>query len=162
MVARQPPRTTYLVGRLDRIVRRGVEAVVAEHGLTVPQYTALSVLAVRPGLSNAQLARRSLMTPQGMNQAFAALSHLGLVRRVPHPDNKRILGLQLTEEGKVVVRRCNRAVESYERQLLSRLSSQQRRSLNETLALLADLGPDHPHHRANVRAEGQSVKRDVK
>jgi DNA-binding MarR family transcriptional regulator len=81
---------------------------------------------------------------------------------VPHPDNKRILGLQLTDDGKAVVRRCNRAVESFERELLSRLSSQQRRSLNEALALLADLGPDHPHHRANVRAAGQSVKRDVK
>jgi DNA-binding MarR family transcriptional regulator len=153
MVATQPPRTTYLVGRLDRIVRRGLESVLARHDITVQQYTALSVLAVRPGLSNAQLARRSLMTPQGMNQALAALSDNGLVRRVPQRDNKRILSIELTARGKAVVRRCDVAVDEFERDLLSRLTPQQRHELNDTLSVLADLGHDHPHRRANVRAD---------
>jgi DNA-binding MarR family transcriptional regulator len=153
MVATQPPRTTYLVGRLDRIVRRGLESVLARHDITVQQYTALSVLAARPGLSNAQLARRSLMTPQGMNQALAALSDSGLVRRVPQRDNKRILSIELTARGKAVVRRCDVAVDEFERELLSRLTAQQRLDLSDTLSVLTDLGHDHPHRRANVRAD---------
>ena len=154
MVASQPPRTTYLVGRLDRIVRRGLESVLARHSITVQQYTALSVLAARPGLSNAQLARRSLMTPQGMNQALAALSDAGLVRRVPQPDNRRILSIELTARGKAVVKRCDVVVDGFERQLLSRLSARQREELYDTLSLLADVGHDHPPRRANVRADG--------
>ena len=154
MVATQPPRTTYLIGRLDRIVRRGLESVLARHDVTVQQYTALSVLSARPGLSNAQLARRSLMTPQGMNQALALLADSGLVRRVPQIDNRRILSIELTARGAAVVRRCDMAVDEFERQLLARLSPQQRHELNDTLSLLADLGHDHPHRRANVRGDG--------
>jgi hypothetical protein len=46
----------YVIGRLDRALRREISALVAPHGLSVAKYTALSVLRDRPGLSNAQLA----------------------------------------------------------------------------------------------------------
>ena len=36
-------------------------------------YTALSVLRAQDGLSNAQLARRSLVTPQSMSEVLALL-----------------------------------------------------------------------------------------
>ena len=54
------PTLLYLVGRMDRVVRRAIDDVVKAHGLSVNQYTTLSVLDHRSGLSNAQLARRSL------------------------------------------------------------------------------------------------------
>jgi hypothetical protein len=54
------PRISYIIGRLeDRALSLAVEERVAEHGLTLLQYTALSVLRLRSGLSNAQLARRT-------------------------------------------------------------------------------------------------------
>ena len=40
-------RIAYSVGRLDRALRRRMGAVTARHGLTVAQYTALSVLEAR-------------------------------------------------------------------------------------------------------------------
>ena len=51
-------RIAYSVGRLERAVRRRLAAVTRRFGLTVAQYTALSVLHARGPLSNAQLARR--------------------------------------------------------------------------------------------------------
>ena len=51
------PRLSYLIGRLDRVLRRRLAAAVEPAGLTLPAYVALSVLRAQDGLSNAQLAR---------------------------------------------------------------------------------------------------------
>ena len=64
------PTLLYLVGRADRVVRRAMNEVLAAHGVSLNQYTTLSVLAGRGGLSNAQLARRSLVSPQSMNEVL--------------------------------------------------------------------------------------------
>src|SRR5262249_34282369 len=78
------PTLLYLVGRLDRVVRRGIQDAVKEQGLSVNEYATLSVLAHRHGLSNAQLARRSLVSPQSANEVLLALERKGLVVRRAH------------------------------------------------------------------------------
>ena len=83
------PAISYVVGRLDRALRREIGTLVAP--LTVPQYTALSILRDRAGLSNAQLARRSYVTPQSMNEVIAALEREGLVARSPAANHGRVL-----------------------------------------------------------------------
>jgi DNA-binding MarR family transcriptional regulator len=132
------PRTTYLVGRLDRIVRRAVEDLIRDQDVTVVGYTALSVLAARPGLSNAQLARRSFVTPQGMNQTLVALSERGLIRRTPSDQNRRIQRVELTERGQRVVDVCSARVERYEAELLSALTDRQCSELNEILRTIVN------------------------
>ncbi len=127
------PYTSYLIGRLDRIVHRALEERLREHGLTVLGYTALTVLAARPGLSNAQLARRSFMTPQGMNQAIAVLAAKDLVRRTPDPENRRIQRIELTSRGYSVVDQCDAVVRDYEQQLLAPLDTGERDDLNRLL-----------------------------
>ena len=74
--------------------------MVKAHGLSVNQYTTLSVLDRRSGLSNAQLARRSLVSPQSMNEVLLTLEERGLVRRRAHPDHGRILQARLTAKGR--------------------------------------------------------------
>ena len=44
------PTLLYLVGRIDRVVRQAIGGVVKEQGLSVNQYTTLSVLDRRSGL----------------------------------------------------------------------------------------------------------------
>jgi len=127
------PRTTYLIGRLDRTVRRALEDLIRDQAVTVLGYTALTVLAVRPGLSNAQLARRSFMTPQGMNQALAVLTERGLVHRRPDEFNRRVQRLELTPKGAKVVEVCADRVERFEQQLLARLTADERAELNSLL-----------------------------
>ena len=53
------PRISYVIARLERAVRTAINERVRPYGLTTLQYTTLSVLGRRGGLSNAQLARRS-------------------------------------------------------------------------------------------------------
>jgi DNA-binding MarR family transcriptional regulator len=78
-----PPRISYVVGRLDRAISQKLEQAVAVHGVTLPQYTALSVLRRRSGLSNAQLARRTYVRPQSMMQVISTLEREGLIARTP-------------------------------------------------------------------------------
>ena len=113
------PRISYLIGRLDRILRRRLTAAVEPYGLSLPAYTALSVLRANDGLSNAQLARRSLVTPQSMSEALALLVERGFVKRRADPDHGRIIRTEITRSGLRALDRCNRAVDEVEGELLA-------------------------------------------
>ena len=128
------PRATYLVGRLDRLLRRRLGDALAPHGLTLAEYTALSVLRSRPGLSNAQLARRTLITPQSMNEVLAHLVGLDLVSRRPDPDHARVLRTELTAAGKRTLAAANRTVAAIEREMLSGLTEVQAAKFAAALA----------------------------
>jgi DNA-binding MarR family transcriptional regulator len=128
-MAGKEPRFSYLVGRLDRALRRRLDDVLGEHGLTVRQYTTLSVLRARSGLSNAQLARRSLMTPQSMNEVLAALVALDYVERQPDASHGRVIRTQLTAAGEAVLAACDGAVDKLEEEMLSELDAAERERL---------------------------------
>ena len=104
--------TLLLVGRIDRVVRRAMGSVLTAQGLSVNQYATLSVLNRGSGLSNAQLARRALVSPQSMNEVLLTLEQRGLVGRRAHPDHGRILQARLTAKGRArwraATRRCTR------------------------------------------------------
>jgi DNA-binding MarR family transcriptional regulator len=107
--------------------------VLKERGLSVNQYTTLSVLARRSGLSNAQLARRALVSPQSMNEVLLTLEERELVQRRAHPDHGRILQARLTPKGRALLARCDAEVQDVEEQMVSGLSAGDRRALRKTL-----------------------------
>jgi DNA-binding MarR family transcriptional regulator len=140
------PRLSYVIGRLDRALRREIGALVAPYGLTVPKYTALSILRDRPGLSNAQLARRSLVTPQSMNEVLAVLERDGLVLRSPAANHGKLVEVSLSERGREVLAACDRAVADMEDAMLADLDAAGSEQLREALMacvhrLGAGLGP---------------------
>jgi DNA-binding MarR family transcriptional regulator len=111
------PRVSYLVGRLDRVVRRRLAGALGPHGLSLQEYTTLSVLRTRSGLSNAQLARRSLITPQAMNEVLARLEQRGLVLRHPDRTRGRTRPAELTASGKRLLAKADDSVDAAERDL---------------------------------------------
>jgi DNA-binding MarR family transcriptional regulator len=127
------PRFSYMVGRLDRALRRRLDKAVHAHGLTVRQYTTLSVLHARSGLSNAQLARRSLMAPQSMNEVLTALVALDYIRREPDESHGRVIRTRLTPAGVSALAVCDRAVDRLEEEMLSELTGPERKSLLDGL-----------------------------
>jgi DNA-binding MarR family transcriptional regulator len=127
------PRLSYVIARLERALRRELADRIQPHGLTVPQYTTLSVLRARSGLSNAQLARRSYITPQTMSEVIAALEEKGLVEREPDPGHRRILRIKVTAKGRRVMARCDAAVEAMEEAMLAELSQDDRDRLIASL-----------------------------
>src|SRR3954447_13989563 len=127
------PRLSYVIGRLDRALRREIGALVAPFGLTVPKYTALSILRDRPGLSNAQMARRSYVTPQSMNEVLASLEADGLIVRAPAANHGRVVEVTLSERGREALVACDRAVTHMETAMLAGLDDAGRKLLLDAL-----------------------------
>lgn len=127
-------RLSYVVARLDRAVRRAITDCISPFGLTIPQFTALSVLLRRSRLSNAQLARRSYVTPQAMHGVVLTLERRGLLRREPDPAHRKILRAALTPEGRRVAKRCEAAVAAMEDQMVKDLAPPARERLIHELA----------------------------
>lgn len=127
------PTLLYLVGRVDRVVRRAIDDVVKARGLSVSQYTTLSVLDGRSGLSNAQLARRALVSPQSMHEVLLALERQSLVRRRADPDHGRILRAELTPKGRKLLATCNKQVHAVEAQMVRGLEAHEEASLRQAL-----------------------------
>ena len=115
----KPPTLVYLVGRVSQGVRRELRRRLEPFGLSVPELTALSVLQRRPGLSNAQLARRSMITPQSMNDVVAALERRGLMERRGDPAHRGILRARLTPAGRRLLRAVEPVVEGLQEEVLA-------------------------------------------
>lgn len=127
------PLLSYTVGRLDRAVRRRLADVLERFDLSIPEFTTLSVLARRPGLSNAQLARRALIRPQSMNQVLGSLERQRLVERTPDPDHARILRATLTGRGRAVLDEAERATRMMEEAAAAGISEDELRHAVEIL-----------------------------
>ena len=89
----------YLVKRAQSVIHLALEEIVSKHGLGIPHYVVLTLLAESPGLPNAELARKAFVTPQSMNEVLKQLEASGLVERQPSPSNARILNAHLTACG---------------------------------------------------------------
>jgi DNA-binding MarR family transcriptional regulator len=124
-MAESRPSLVYVVGRVNQGVRRELRKALSPWGLTVPELTTLSVLRTRPGLSNAQLSRRALTTPQSMNEVIAELERRGLVERSVDPSHGRILRAQLTDDGERLLADVDPVVARLQEEMLAEVPPEQ-------------------------------------
>ena len=154
--ARRPadarPRVTYLVGRLNRILRRRLGGLLVPFRLSVPQYTTLSVLHARGNLSNAELAKRAFITPQAMNEVMQGLEARKLVTRRASASHGRIVQLLLTQRGLDVMHQCDVEVQRLEQSMLAELTAAERKMLAAALATCA-----HALERPREETEAQAA-----
>jgi DNA-binding MarR family transcriptional regulator len=101
--------------------------------VSVSQYTALSLLQAQPGLSNAQLARRTYVSPQAMNEIVKGLEQRHLVRRMQSPDHGQIKMTNLTDIGERLLEECDGAIDDLEQALFGGLGSVGIRRLRDAL-----------------------------
>jgi len=136
------PRTEemsgYLIKRAQAAVHICLEEIVSAHGLGIPQFVVLSLLAETPGLANADLARRAFVTPQSMNEVLKQLESSGLVERRQNPTNARVLNAYLTRTGTRKRAAVSSQVRELETRLLNGLSSDERQTLNRALLTVID------------------------
>ncbi len=135
-------RTSYLVGRADRILRTELDQLLAPGRLMLNEATALSVLADRPGLSNARLARRTLVTAQAMHKVMRSLESDGLVVRTSSPSGGRSLETTITEAGQSALNEANAHISAAEEVFLEPLDAEERRLFRELLLKVARLDHD--------------------
>jgi DNA-binding MarR family transcriptional regulator len=127
------PRVSYLIKWVERGLRTALDAALRPLNVSTPEYTTLSVLGRRGGLSSAQLARRAFVSPQAMNQIVMSLEQNGWIERSADPNHGRILQARLTRGGRAVLAACDRATAHVERQLIAGLSAQEADALRRSL-----------------------------
>jgi DNA-binding MarR family transcriptional regulator len=120
-----PMGLAYMVGRLERALRRQLSQDLRPLGLTLGQYTALSVFHHSGRLSNAKLAERTMVSPQAANELIKSMEKNGWILRKPDPNHGRIINISLTNEGVLLLFHCDKVVAKLERKMLKELSYKQ-------------------------------------
>lgn len=127
----------YVLKQAAGALRTAMDTALRPLQLTVPQYSCLEVLAQRPGLSGAELARATFVTRQSMNLVVQGLRQRGLLARATVAPQGRALPTELTEHGREQLRAASTAVRRVERQMLAAFTPSAQRRLLDDLATCA-------------------------
>ena len=124
------------ISRLSRILERRIAEVLAEHGLNESQFGVLAALR-RAGppycLSPTALYSSLLISSGAMTNRLDRLTASGLVTRVPDPNDRRSMLVQLTPQGVRVIEQAIAAHAANEVALLAPLSADERRTMADLL-----------------------------
>ncbi|MHA6628606.1 MarR family winged helix-turn-helix transcriptional regulator [Pseudonocardia sichuanensis] len=128
-----PPSLLYAVKQVELAVRAHLDDLLRPSGTTALQYTALTVLARRAGLTSAELARNAFVTPQSMGDLVTALERRELITRHRDPRHARRLLLSLTPAGEALLERVEPQVRALEERMLADLAASERTALRDYL-----------------------------
>jgi DNA-binding MarR family transcriptional regulator len=123
--------------RLSRVMRNQGDAT-----LTVTLTSALATVWTRGPLSAGELAAVERVQPPSMTKIISGLEERGLVRRQPHPHDKRQAIIEITDSGRELLDAERRSRDAWLTKRLATLTDEQRellRAAAPVLATLADL-----------------------
>jgi DNA-binding MarR family transcriptional regulator len=105
-------------------------AMLASYG--VPQ-AVMNCLAVIEGseteLTPSAISERMLVSSATMTNTLDTLEHLGWARRIPNPEDRRSVLIQLTDEGQAVADRFLPGIRTLEQAMLAELTRAERATL---------------------------------
>ncbi|MFV2119741.1 MarR family winged helix-turn-helix transcriptional regulator, partial [Streptomyces sp. Act-28] len=127
--------------RLHRSQRRQLEA--ADISITPAQLRLLRTVAhyERPPRM-ADLAERLEVVPRAVTSLVDGLEAGGRVRRAPDPANRRVIRIELTDEGRATLRLLRSARRAAAEDVLAPLTAEQREVLGGLLSALVDGVPE--------------------
>ena len=140
------PTLLYAIKQVELAIRARMDAVLRPMGVTALQYTALTVLRRRGGLSSAELARNSFVTAQTMGEMLAALERRGLVTRQVDPDNRRRMFTHLTDAAHRLLTEYDTQICALEEQMVRDLSVRQREAFRGYLSRCRTALGETPAH----------------
>ncbi|GGS80951.1 transcriptional regulator [Planobispora rosea] len=130
------------ISRASRLLERGVKAYFDEHGLEAWEFDVLATL-LRAGrtLCMSELAGAAMVSSGALTNRIDRLVAKGLVTRATSADNRRLVLVSLTDEGRRVVTGLLDGHVANEDRLLSGLAPDERAELAALLCkLLRSLG----------------------
>ena len=144
------------VGRLDRIIQRTTEETLAAHDLSFGEWRLLGSLRWggapyrdKPG----RLARWLGVSSGAMTNRLDRMEQRGLIRRLPDPDDRRGVLVELTEAGAAVWEQTVAAQAQKEAVVASALDPEEQAGLNELLRRLLHAFEEH-HGPPGPKREG--------
>jgi DNA-binding MarR family transcriptional regulator len=95
----------YLLRQLRIVLERAVDDEMEEHDLTGVQWGPLLMLDHGMGSTAAELARVGCVDTGAMTRMLDRLEAKGLLRRTPCPKDRRVVQLELTDDGRRLCRK---------------------------------------------------------
>jgi DNA-binding MarR family transcriptional regulator len=124
----------YKLKKTQHALRLHMDEALRVLDLTTPQYAVLAQLELRPGVSNAALARSSFITAQTMHGIVSNLEKRGLVRREGATDHGRVLSTTLTKLGLTTVQKAHHIISVIEDKMTCSMTSDQTYLLEQLLS----------------------------
>jgi DNA-binding MarR family transcriptional regulator len=135
---------SYLAGQLARLARAPLQALLAEHGLVLPQYAILAALDEFGPSSQQALAWRLELDKSNVVKLLDGLERAGLAERGPSAADRRRHEVSITTAGRELVERAGAAAARRQDELLGVLSAQERAQLKALMRRVVD---DHDERR---------------
>lgn len=123
----------YKLKKTQHALRLHMDKALRALDLTTPQYAVLAQLELKPGASNAALARSAFITAQTMHGIVSNLEKRGLVHRKNDVSHGRILCTELTDQGHKVVTQAHDIIRDVEARMLSTVSGEHKALLEKLL-----------------------------
>ena len=117
-------QVTARLSRIGPLLARRQEAVFGQFGLSRGEVGALGALRIAGPpyrLSPTRLGKGLMMSSAGMTSRIDRLERRGFVRRLPDPDDRRGVLIELTDQGRETVDAAVAALTASDRQLVERL-----------------------------------------
>lgn len=114
----------YKLKQTQHALRLHMDEALRSLNLTTPQYAVLAQLELKPGISNAALARASFITAQTMHGIVSNLENRHLVKRKNDPHHGRILCTELSEQGQAVVQKAHLIIQKVEAMMTKTMTDQ--------------------------------------
>jgi DNA-binding MarR family transcriptional regulator len=124
------------IAGLSRRIHRSMDETLAEFGLDSAEHKALSALtqAGPPHRSTpGKLAKRMDLSSGAMTNRLDRLEEAGLIRRLPDPDDRRGVVVELTEEGRRVYQQAVGVQAKKEALVTDALNEREKKQLNSLL-----------------------------
>jgi DNA-binding MarR family transcriptional regulator len=117
--------------RVERLGLGGTETVLSDI-----QLAALAALERHDAMTPGELAEHEKVQPPSMTRVIAVLEERKLVRRAPHPTDRRQVILTVTAEGRDLVQRVRRRREAWLAQRMQELTEEEREILRAAAPIL--------------------------
>jgi len=124
--------------RLARELRKETEQL----GITARQATLLWLVKRRPGLSLAELAAEEGISPPALSGHVDRLERAGLIERVRSSEDRRRVGLRLTDDGARLLRRVRARRTTWLADRLGSLEATELEAIESAIPALASLVGD--------------------
>jgi DNA-binding MarR family transcriptional regulator len=134
--------TGFLLSQVAARLRAASRERLAELGLDPRQVGLLLVLRDEGPMPQQTLGERVGMDRTTTMQLVASLESAGIVRREPHPGDKRAYLMHLTPRGLHAVEVAERRVEQAQREVLGALAPSEEKTLNELLRKVISVPAD--------------------
>jgi DNA-binding MarR family transcriptional regulator len=131
--------------------------LIASIDLTPPHAGILRAIAAEPGRSQQALSGQLSLLPSRVVAYVDELEDRGYVERRRNPDDRRLHALHLTASGKKVITKIGELGRQHDRLLTAGLDSQQRDTLHQLLATIAEQQGLTPHVHPGYRTLGRAA-----